>query len=775
MNDDRPNRFTTDSGPPQLSHRERAASQPPRTSDQPFLSSPIIPSRSPWSNQGNAGRLLSPTTGPGGGGGGARAIPVPMPSRSASFSTQQRNSTSSSYFGSAMRDRSFSSTFEEDDENAADDFPSDDADYDFVGRGFGDSNGMSMSPSTNRGRQFASEWSRSRSQSLATTTARAAPMPIGSPSYGHQAGTGSAFASWNEGLLSGTNSLNVPGALGSGRWGEIRPPIRNPTDISNQSPFVRDVSQILLEENSQFKQLWNQHNGGRDREEILSSAAGVSRLGGIQRGISAYGPGGNGGNVYGAIGGGLGGYGYGGGGMGSGTSSRRHSVSVVQPRRGVQVGFDTGGHDEVFGDEDDPRSKRRVGGSSGGGAGGLMLSDEDLLGSSGDMGIGMLSLNSLNQSLDAHLQSQQRESSSPGQSQQHTPQGQQRSSGTASASSSLPIYAPLSRSPPGANDLVSSYRNMNLSVNIQGGDGSSSGRSRGDTPSERGVSPSKAPGQPVQQQQHFFPSQQQHQFTQPQQVNEGSYAARARAPSQSGGIGAPISPTATRGPGFGVVQGIQHQQPQHQQQQGFFSHQQQQLHQAAHHQQPHIRQPSNDLGHHAPPPQPSVNENSLGKGLPLSSVPSSWPLYIVEFKAGRTDLFYLTDQDRPIKVGDLVIVEADRGRDLGRVVNDSITVGEVERWLESKEHGTQFWSTGAQQQQGGGGWGDQPMSPTSAGGSAGPKKEINPKMIYGKAGAQEATQLAAKLQDETKALQLCQTKVRAKKLPMEVVDAEYQW
>lgn len=26
-----------------------------------------------------------------------------------------------------------------------------------------------------------------------------------------------------------------------------------------------------------------------------------------------------------------------------------------------------------------------------------------------------------------------------------------------------------------------------------------------------------------------------------------------------------------------------------------------------------------------------------------------------------------------------------------------------------------------------------------------------------------------------KALQLCQTKVRAKKLPMEVVDAEYQW
>lgn len=32
-----------------------------------------------------------------------------------------------------------------------------------------------------------------------------------------------------------------------------------------------------------------------------------------------------------------------------------------------------------------------------------------------------------------------------------------------------------------------------------------------------------------------------------------------------------------------------------------------------------------------------------------------------------------------------------------------------------------------------------------------------------------------KLQDELKALQLCQQKVRQKKLPMEVVDAEYQW
>ncbi len=35
--------------------------------------------------------------------------------------------------------------------------------------------------------------------------------------------------------------------------------------------------------------------------------------------------------------------------------------------------------------------------------------------------------------------------------------------------------------------------------------------------------------------------------------------------------------------------------------------------------------------------------------------------------------------------------------------------------------------------------------------------------------------LATKTHDEMKALQLCQSKVKAKMLPMEVIDAEYQW
>nr|CAG8510109.1 14562_t:CDS:2 [Entrophospora candida] len=116
--------------------------------------------------------------------------------------------------------------------------------------------------------------------------------------------------------------------------------------------------------------------------------------------------------------------------------------------------------------------------------------------------------------------------------------------------------------------------------------------------------------------------------------------------------------------------------------------------------------------------------NELGKGLPLHAIPPHGPLFLVEFKAGRTDLFYVAENSGVmVKKGDLVIVEADRGKDLGHRVS----------------------------------------------------KEIHPKRIYRLAQPQEITMLVTKSQDEAKAMLVCQTKVRQKKLPMEVVDAEYQW
>jgi hypothetical protein len=144
------------------------------------------------------------------------------------------------------------------------------------------------------------------------------------------------------------------------------------------------------------------------------------------------------------------------------------------------------------------------------------------------------------------------------------------------------------------------------------------------------------------------------------------------------------------------------------------------------------RRPSVDATNLATPQQPQQHSlNELGRGVPLHSVPNSWPLFIVEFKAGRTDLFYCTDPNLHIRVGDLVIVEADRGKDLGKVVNDSITVEEVEAFQRDQQERSGMF---------GGSSGDGQQSPggTPQGAGAGAKKDINPKMIYGKAGPQES-------------------------------------
>ncbi len=55
------------------------------------------------------------------------------------------------------------------------------------------------------------------------------------------------------------------------------------------------------------------------------------------------------------------------------------------------------------------------------------------------------------------------------------------------------------------------------------------------------------------------------------------------------------------------------------------------------------------------------------------------------------------------------------------------------------------------------------------------QKEVQPKFIQRIAQETEVKMLLDKARDETKALGICQAKVRQKKLPMEVVDAEYQW
>lgn len=152
--------------------------------------------------------------------------------------------------------------------------------------------------------------------------------------------------------------------------------------------------------------------------------------------------------------------------------------------------------------------------------------------------------------------------------------------------------------------------------------------------------------------------------------------------------------------------------------------------------------------------RPSISSSSeVGKGIALHSLPHDTNLYIVEFKAGRSDIFYVSDEqegEKPqVKKGDLVIVEADRGRDLGKVINESITPYQIH--MLQAQHSEALNDLHRV------------------------NREIHPKRIYRLAEPSEVAMLVTKSQDEAKALSVCQTKVRQKKLAMEVVDAEYQW
>ncbi|KAG5455992.1 MAG: PSP1 C-terminal conserved region-domain-containing protein, partial [Olpidium bornovanus] len=139
--------------------------------------------------------------------------------------------------------------------------------------------------------------------------------------------------------------------------------------------------------------------------------------------------------------------------------------------------------------------------------------------------------------------------------------------------------------------------------------------------------------------------------------------------------------------------------------------------------------------------------------------------------AGRSDLFYLVpdSDDQVIKRGDLVIVEADRGKDLGVVVNDDITPVQVQMFQQRQAEAAAVAEMGMVSK--------GPNCP----GAGHPQqlqlqmKELHPKRLYRLAQPAEITMLIAKSQDESQALLLCQTKVREKNLAMEVVDSEYQW
>ena len=138
------------------------------------------------------------------------------------------------------------------------------------------------------------------------------------------------------------------------------------------------------------------------------------------------------------------------------------------------------------------------------------------------------------------------------------------------------------------------------------------------------------------------------------------------------------------------------------------------------------------------------------------------PLYIVEFKACRTDVFHAADASLQLRVGDLVLVEADRGRDLGKLVRENVTQAQF-RALKAQQARDQAVALGTA---------DVDTVHYDLDSSA---ANMQPKLIYRHAQEQEIAMLMVKSQDEQQAMLVCQAKVRQRKLSMEVLDAEYQW
>lgn len=93
-----------------------------------------------------------------------------------------------------------------------------------------------------------------------------------------------------------------------------------------------------------------------------------------------------------------------------------------------------------------------------------------------------------------------------------------------------------------------------------------------------------------------------------------------------------------------------------------------------------------------------------------------------------------------------MLVEADRGQDLGRVkIANIMHPAQIELQSSSKN--------------------SQDLV----------QRDSHPKLIHRLAVPNEISMLEDKLQDEAKAMMLCQSKVRQRELNMEVVDAEFQW
>jgi hypothetical protein len=193
-------------------------------------------------------------------------------------------------------------------------------------------------------------------------------------------------------------------------------------------------------------------------------------------------------------------------------------------------------------------------------------------------------------------------------------------------------------------------------------------------------------------------------------------------------------------------------------------------------------------------PDPIVPNPAMSAGNPYA-VPSvlgrpGRRLFVVTFKCSRADIYYLYDNTGlEIRCGDLVIVEGDRGGDLGQVTHADITLEEARKHKAHANEEHFRWLVMFSQYSMAGNTNDtgmlgclarangfpNAMSPPSVTGMGNqPEQDTKPKMIKRLAQNHEIMGLRDKEGQEAKAKRLGAQKAADHKLPMEILDAEYQ-
>ncbi|EAS33936.3 PSP1 domain-containing protein [Coccidioides immitis RS] len=209
-----------------------------------------------------------------------------------------------------------------------------------------------------------------------------------------------------------------------------------------------------------------------------------------------------------------------------------------------------------------------------------------------------------------------------------------------------------------------------------------------------------------------------------------------------------------------------------------------------------------DLSNRANEPPPSsgistalhqayVMPNAFGRQHAALAQPhQNQQLFVVTFKCYRADIFYIQeDTGLQVKPGDLVIVEADRGTDLGTVAHANVSWQKARELKEhyAEEHYKWLMMFSRQNQSGAphavNPNGHSGLSGSTVGGMgphsqhAGQENQggdIKPKLIKRLAQNHEIQTLRDKEGNEAKAKRVCQQKVLEHRLNMEILDAEFQ-